>query len=257
MSEESTKPEVPEPPPEVVPAEGAQQQAPLTGGAGHQAKIDAQKERDKEKAREQMQAQSRNAATPTKGPRRRKRRRPRPQQPAEKPAEAAVAPPPTPEPAPTALASFDPLSQELALRVADQQKPSIYKYYLVVTPDDDWPRVEKFETLDEFREAIVGYLDTPVSLQPFMGVHFQITKPPHRFLVTHMGNVPLFEIPDADELEQEDDGWVGKPRHESEIPEADAAFEDDLEEEEAEEGETQEPPPELPAPPDEDETPMG
>lgn len=111
-----------------------------------------------------------------------------------------------------------PALQSLARQLNNHHRGQDQKFHLVLVPDDAHPRVMTFDTIEELIAEIQNHLDTPTSLFPVMGNLMRISKPPHRYLQTPFGVLPLFVLPGQDELEFEQDGFVGEPEKELAAP---------------------------------------
>lgn len=83
------------------------------------------------------------------------------------------------------------------------------RFYLVVVPDGGRPEVRQFDTLDGLVAGIRELEGQPVSVIPFCGMQFRISKGPWRHLLTPFGNVPLYTLPDGNELEADEVGYLG------------------------------------------------
>lgn len=118
-------------------------------------------------------------------------------------------PPPPPPPAvpstPAAMVSPDVLLQMMDLN----RRLGATRYFLVSTPDNLYPRLEEFGSLEDLRTAIQQRLETPCFLHAFMGHYLPITAGPHRYLRTPLGSLPLFAIPEPDTAPEAAHGWVG------------------------------------------------
>lgn len=136
--------------------------------------------------------------------------------------------------------------QSLVRNLLDTRRLADQKFYLVIVPDDSHPRVEEFDTIADLLDEIREHLGTPTSLFPFMGHHMGISKGPNRFLGTPYGSVPLFVVPDADDLEFEDNGYVGED-NELSAPTTESEDEYDDYEEDDDDEHQQSPSPSAPA----------
>jgi len=146
-----------------------------------------------------------------------------------------------------------PAAQLLLKQVMDSQQVEGQQFHLVMLPEDGYPQLETFTSVDELIEKIRECFGQEISLFPFMGNYMPITKGPNRYLMTPFGNLPLFVIPDADEVDIEEHGYVGPDPTTLDPPEAARP----PEEGEAEEEQVTQPQaaPAVPAP-DDDETPV-
>lgn len=107
--------------------------------------------------------------------------------------------------------------QSLLLQLLNSGRQMDQKFYLVVVPDDEHPRLLSYDTVEDMLAGIRQYLDTPTSLFPLLGVSMQISKGPNRFLITPFGNLPLFVLP-TESLEVEVDGYVGVEEKSTDSP---------------------------------------
>jgi len=99
-------------------------------------------------------------------------------------------------------------------QVLDQWRLAGQQFFLVVLPDAGPPRQLVYSTSHELTDAIQALLGQDVSLFAFLGYSLAISKGPHRYLVTPVGSLPLFPAPRIDEMEFEENGFVGKPKPE-------------------------------------------
>ncbi len=88
-------------------------------------------------------------------------------------------------------------------RQADQ------KFVLLILPEDNWPRCEEFDVVQQLVARIKELLGTPCCLHAFLGHRLNITAGPHRFLTTPMGSLPLFDLPEPERAPLAEFGWVG------------------------------------------------
>jgi hypothetical protein len=117
------------------------------------------------------------------------------------------------------------LHQLLQSRMAQDQK-----FYLVRLPEDEMPSVEVFDRVEQLCERITALVGTETALFPFMGYWLQITKGEMRHLLTPFGMLPLFQLPQPDQVEVEAHGWVGRESPITTIvrpPPVDAAADED------------------------------
>lgn len=82
----------------------------------------------------------------------------------------------------------------------------------MVFPEDDWPRCEEFDDVKQLINRIKEMLGKPCHLYPFLGNKLTITKGPNHYLMTPMGPLPLFDLPNPDEVDPAEHGWVGPER---------------------------------------------
>lgn len=131
---------------------------------------------------------------------------------------AAAAPPPPPPrsmPKPPSfpktggqLNALDPaMSSLVSMAVNNVATPQ--KFFLVILPDESWPRCEVFATVDELIVEIKKHLDTACCLYAFMGHRLGISDGPLRYLSTPIGALPLFKVPEPSPSVVS--GWVGPP----------------------------------------------
>ena len=94
------------------------------------------------------------------------------------------------------------------------------QYHLVVLPEDDHTQLESFSRIEELAGRIRDLIRqaAAVELRPFMGTYLPITKGPHRFLITPLGPIPLFDVPTADSLQIEEHGYIGPADPNAAIP---------------------------------------
>jgi len=145
------------------------------------------------------------------------------------PAQPRGSPQPSPALAISPPSTHDqPALQSLVEQVLNSQRSADQKFYLLVLPEDDWPRHESFTDVQALVLRIKELLGTPCHLFPFMGHKLTITSGPNRFLQTPLGALPLFDIPPADAVEETEHGWVGPSMDRPEIPqEVDEDFDDE------------------------------
>jgi len=152
-----------------------------------------------------------------------------------------------------------PAAQILLKQVADSQLMEGQSFHLVKLPEDGYASIDTYESLDDLIAAIRDALGQEVSLFPFMGNYMPITKGPNRYLMTPFGNLPLFVIPDAAEVDVETHGYVGPDPTTLDPPEAPKAPVEQPQPEEQVSQPSPEvaqlPPPAVAAAPDADDTP--
>jgi hypothetical protein len=156
--------------------------------------------------------------------------------------------------------------QQLLVQSVNNIKRPNEAFWLVVCHEGDRPEIRDFTDLDSLIAAIKSYDGQDVCVFPLLGFKMGISKPPMRHLITPFGHIPLFDLPDIDDLE-EDDGFMGTRAVVQDIPavageergayddgslttmdEDEESLEDEYEDEEGEEGEA------LVAEPDEEDT---
>ncbi len=108
----------------------------------------------------------------------------------------------------------DPAVASLLVQTLNTQRQVSQQFILVILPDNSWPTCEYFEDVRVLISRIQELLNKPYCLFAFLGHRLGITPGPLRFLTTPMGNLPLFDPPQAQEA-ADDYGWVGR---ESDIP---------------------------------------
>lgn len=120
------------------------------------------------------------------------------------------------------MATDVPAVQTLISSLLNQGRNADQRYHLVVLPEDDWPRTEEFDDVNDMIARIRELLTQPCHLFPFLGTRLAITKEPNRFLRTPLGSLPLFDMPSESEMFDEEHGWVGpaldKPQAPSDVP---------------------------------------
>lgn len=104
---------------------------------------------------------------------------------------------------------IDPAMTSLITRFLNNQRQAAQQFHLLILPDDGWPSIETFDDVNQLIERIKGLLGTPVCLCPFLGYKLSITEGPNRFLMTPMGSLRLFDIPDPEQIPATRYGWVG------------------------------------------------
>lgn len=112
----------------------------------------------------------------------------------------------------------NPTVQAMVMQMFNQTKFPGQGFHMVVLPEDAWPRVETFETVEKLITGIRSYLGTPTHVFPFIGQLLGITAGPNHHLRTPYGMLPLFDIPTADEAEEVEYGWLGPNLHRPEAP---------------------------------------
>jgi hypothetical protein len=132
------------------------------------------------------------------------------------------------------------VQMDLLRRAVDTQRPNGYAFQLVVIPEDDFPSVEQYITIEEMIARIKSLIGKNVYLFPGVGQTYTITKGRLRYLQTPLGSFPLFDMDAPQSPVASLTGWMGDPMTEEEL-ETEAA--NALAEQEAEEE------PESPGPP--------
>ena len=102
--------------------------------------------------------------------------------------------------------------QTLISQLLNQSRSPDQTFIMVVVPDDAPPTLEQFDSVELLQARIGVLLEQDVHLFPFLGTRLGISKGPNRHLITPFGVLPLYTIPNVDQLELEDDGFVGKSR---------------------------------------------
>lgn len=92
--------------------------------------------------------------------------------------------------------------------MADEKQIPENKYYAVILTSDGDTRVEEYDSAAAMAIRLRELIDHDVSVFPFFGQRYHISKPPFRYLMTPAENIPLFEPP-ADKLEPDDTGYLG------------------------------------------------
>lgn len=126
----------------------------------------------------------------------------------------------------------NPTVQAMVMQLFNQSKLAGQEFHMVVLPEDDWPAIETYDTIEKLIEAIKGYLGTPTHIFPFVGQVMGITSGPNHHLRTPYGMLPLFSIPTEDDVEEVEYGWVGPSLQR---PEAPQSYDDEIIDEAAEE----------------------
>jgi len=111
---------------------------------------------------------------------------------------------------------------ELMQRAVDTQRPNGYMFQLLIVPEDGYPSVEQFITIEELITRIKSLLKKSYYLFPGVGQLYSITKGPLRHLQTPVGAFPLFDIEAPHSSAASLTGWVGDALTEEEL-ESDAA----------------------------------
>jgi hypothetical protein len=81
------------------------------------------------------------------------------------------------------------------------------EFHLIVAPEDDMPSMETFEDIDAVRTRLQELDGQRVMVWAFAGFRMKITNPPFRYLMTPVGQLPLFDMPDNPE-DEESDPWL-------------------------------------------------
>ena len=92
------------------------------------------------------------------------------------------------------------------------------RFYLVVVPDGEAPTVEEYTDVAELAERVRELDGEPVSVFAFLGTRFHFSRGPYRYLLTPFGNMPLFDLPRAEELGVIEDGYLGEEQEELAVP---------------------------------------
>lgn len=121
----------------------------------------------------------------------------------------------------------DPAMASLLTQVMAAQRPAGTEFLLLVLPEDDYPRVEKFPQVEQLVARIKQLLGMPVHVYAFLGNQLRITKGPNSYLQTPYGALPLFDVPDAAEADEVDHGWLGGSLEKLTPPENDPATADE------------------------------
>lgn len=91
------------------------------------------------------------------------------------------------------------------------QAPVADQFFLVSDTIDGSLRCQDYDTLDELRTAVKELLSSgeDVWLFAFRGQRLQFTTGPYRYIIPPTGEpVPLFDIPDVDEMQIAEDGLI-------------------------------------------------
>jgi hypothetical protein len=109
--------------------------------------------------------------------------------------------------------------EELVEPESDSANPEVGFDVFYMHAGDELPTCETYSTLEEAREAIKNILAKPkydLWLCVVQGTRWNITKGPYRYMVKAAqldSAVPLFDIPEADELEFEENGLIRDSQH--------------------------------------------
>lgn len=110
----------------------------------------------------------------------------------------------------------NPALTSMLMQVMNAQRPAAHRFILMVLPEDNWPTIEEFDDIAVLVARIKEFLGKPVCLFAFLGNRLTITAGDNRYLMTPMGSIPLFELPDPEQATAAEFGWVGpsmdKPR---------------------------------------------
>lgn len=86
------------------------------------------------------------------------------------------------------------------------------RFGLVISSDESETRLETFPTMVDMLDRMEFLDGTPVSVVPFFGLTFRVSKGPHRYLITPVGMFPLFRLPDEGDVEIEPTGFLGSEK---------------------------------------------
>lgn len=120
----------------------------------------------------------------------------------------------------------DAAEQQVLRRLLNQKQQSkASSFYLLVCSDDAAPKLHKFETVEELIAAFNRLENSHVFVYAFMGHHLPVSVPPHRYLITPMGPLPMFTPPSVDNLQIDTAAYLGDMQADNVMSEAMAEFE--------------------------------
>jgi hypothetical protein len=102
-----------------------------------------------------------------------------------------------------------PSVQGIVQQMLNTQRAADQQFYLVIVPEDADPTMRECNTIEQLTNTIREFLGTRTSLFPFLGYPLRISRGPNRFMATPFGTLPLFDLPQEDQLEFETAGYVG------------------------------------------------
>ena len=101
----------------------------------------------------------------------------------------------------------------------DEPEAEPAQLYLVVAPFGGFARVEQMATLEDLRAELIDLEGDDVQVFVFSGERFNVTKGPYRHLIPASGEpIELFDVPEPEALEIDDQGYLGPPPSSLEIP---------------------------------------
>jgi hypothetical protein len=100
-----------------------------------------------------------------------------------------------------------------------EPEPEPAQLYLVVAPFGGFASVKQMATLDDLRAELIALEGDDVQVFVFSGVRYNVTKGPYRHLIPATGEpIELFDLPEPEALEIDDQGYLGPPASLLEIP---------------------------------------
>jgi len=120
----------------------------------------------------------------------------------------------------------DAAEQQIMRRLLNQKtqgKPAAF--YLLVCSDELSPKLHKFDVVEDLIAAFNRLEKSHVFAFAFMGHHLPVSVPPHRYLITPMGPLPMFTPPSVDNLQIDTAAYLGDTSDEHAMSEAVAEFE--------------------------------
>jgi hypothetical protein len=91
--------------------------------------------------------------------------------------------------------------------------------YLVVAPSGGIACVEPMAALEDLQARLMALEGEDVQVFIFSGERYQVTKGPYRYLTSPSADaIELFDLPKPEELEIDDEGYLGPPSSALEIP---------------------------------------
>jgi len=103
----------------------------------------------------------------------------------------------------------------LVQQALNTNRPTGYKFLLVVVPDDSSPMCEEFDDINSMLLRIRQLIGQKCYLFPIIGQRFGLSSGTHKFLSTPYGQFPLFDTTPDSDGETTQTGWVGPPELES------------------------------------------
>ena len=85
--------------------------------------------------------------------------------------------------------------------------------------------MHKFDVVEDLIAAFNRLEKSHVFAFAFMGHHLPVSVPPHRYLITPMGPLPMFTPPSVDNLQIDTAAYLGDTSDEHAMSEAVAEFE--------------------------------
>lgn len=103
------------------------------------------------------------------------------------------------------------------MKMCGQQLLPGQQFHLVVIPEEGEPQVQTFAQMPALLRALQEQLGQAVRVFAFAGHALPLTCGPQRYVLTPLGAIPLFGPVSAEDLQIQQNGFMGEPRADWEL----------------------------------------